>query len=76
MINSGREWDWMDNKPKVKMIRIIKKWLGKETDPPKEMVLKNLKQILQLLEDDVPYIATQRIKFLMSDIENDRLNKK
>jgi hypothetical protein len=53
----------------------VKKWLGNEVNPPKKVVLKNLNQILQLLEDDAPYIATQRIKFLISDIEKGRLIK-
>lgn len=51
----------------------IKKWLG-EPNPSKKEVLKNLNQILQLIESDSPYIAAQRIKFLISDIENNKLN--
>tara|TARA_R110000796_G_scaffold203950_1_gene320133 strand:- start:839 stop:1018 length:180 start_codon:yes stop_codon:yes gene_type:complete len=52
----------------------IKKWLG-EPNPSKKKVLKNLNQILQLIESDSSYIAGQRIKFLISDIENNKLNK-
>ncbi len=39
----------------------------------KRLVLKNLNQIKQLLEEDSPYIAKERIKFLIDDIENDKL---
>ena len=39
----------------------------------KRLVIKNLNQILKLLEDKSPYLATDRIKFLISDIENDKL---
>ena len=37
----------------------------------KPNIVKNLKQIKQLLEEDSPYIATERIKWLISDIEKD-----
>jgi hypothetical protein len=37
------------------------------------LVLKNLNQIKQLLEEDSPYMATERIKWLIDDIENDKL---
>ena len=39
----------------------------------KRLVIKNLNQIKQLLEEDSPYIAKERIKFLIDDIENDKL---
>lgn len=60
----------------------VKEWLkeGKEFDTPKNplcskrLVNKNLSQILQLLEEDSPYIAKERIKFLISDIENGKLD--
>lgn len=40
----------------------------------KRLVKKNLNQILSLLEDDSPYIAKERIKFLIDDIENGKLD--
>ena len=40
----------------------------------KSEITKNLKQIKQLLEEDSPMIAKERIKFLISDIENGKLN--
>ena len=36
----------------------------------KRLVIKNLIQINQLLEDESPYIAGERIKFLIHDIES------
>ena len=36
----------------------------------KRLVIKNLIQINQLLEEESPYIAQQRIKFLIDDIES------
>lgn len=39
----------------------------------KRLVLKNLSQILNLLEDDCPSMATERIKWLITDIESDKL---
>ena len=42
----------------------------------KKRCLKNLNQILQLIESDSPYIAGQRIRFLISDIEGNKLNEK
>ena len=57
----------------------VKEWLSEGYTPPsnplcsKRLVIKNLKQILQLLEDESPYIAADRIKFLISDIEDDKL---
>jgi len=55
----------------------VKDWLkeGKEfkvKNPlcSKRLVIKNLNQIQQLLEEDSPYIAKERIKWLISDIEN------
>jgi hypothetical protein len=59
----------------------VKDWLkeGKEfkvKNPlcSKRLVTKNLSQILKLLEEDSPYIAKERIKFLISDIENGKLD--
>ncbi len=60
----------------------VKDWLkeGKEFDTPKNplcskrLVKKNLNQILSLLEDDSVYIAKERIKFLIDDIENGKLD--
>ena len=51
---------------------------GKDLKPSnplcsKRLVVKNLKQILSLLEEDSPYIAKERIKWLISDIEADKL---
>lgn len=40
----------------------------------KRLVIKNLIQINQLLEEDSPYIANERIKFLINDIENGKLD--
>lgn len=34
-------------------------------------IVKNLNQIKELLEEDSPYIAQERIKWLISDIEKD-----
>tara|TARA_E500000331_G_C17256205_1_gene713182 strand:- start:2342 stop:2554 length:213 start_codon:yes stop_codon:yes gene_type:complete len=55
----------------------VKEWLreGKEIkikNPlcSKRLVVKNLKQIKQLLEEDSPYIAKERIGFLIDEIEN------
>jgi len=39
----------------------------------KRLVLKNLNQILNLLEDDCPSMATERIQWLITDIESDKL---
>ena len=36
----------------------------------KRLVIKNLIQINQLLEEESPYIANERIKFLIHDIES------
>jgi hypothetical protein len=59
----------------------VKDWLkeGKEfkvKNPlcSKRLVIKNLNQIQQLLEEDSPYIAKERIKWLISDIENGNLD--
>ena len=59
----------------------VKEWLneGKEikvNNPlcSKRLVTKNLSQILQLLEEDAPIIASERIKFLITDIENGKLD--
>ena len=59
----------------------VKEWLreGKEIQVKnplcsKRLVIKNLSQILELLEEDSPYIAKERIKFLISDIENGKLD--
>ena len=40
----------------------------------KRLVIKNLIQINQLLEDESPYIANERIKFLIHDIESGKLD--
>ena len=34
-------------------------------------IVKNLKQIKELLEEDAPIMATERIKWLISDIEKE-----
>ena len=58
----------------------VQEWIDKRFTPKpknpllfKRLVLKNLNQILSLLEEDSPYIAKERIKFLIDDIENDKL---
>ena len=38
----------------------------------KSEITKNLKQIKQLLEEDAPILAKERIGFLINDIENER----
>ena len=40
----------------------------------KRLLIKNLIQINQLLEDESPYIANERIKFLIHDIESGKLD--
>ena len=59
----------------------VREWLteGKEikvNNPlcSKRLVTKNLSQILELLEDDCPIMASERIKFLITDIENGKLD--
>jgi len=59
----------------------VKEWLseGKELKVKtplcsKRLVTQNLSQILELLEEDSPYIAKERIKFLINDIENGKLD--
>lgn len=59
----------------------VKDWLkeGKEIEVKnplcsKRLVIKNLNQIKELLEEDSPYIAKERIKFLISDIESGKLD--
>ena len=59
----------------------VREWLteGKEikvNNPlcSKRLVTKNLSQILELLEDDCPIMATERIKLLITDIENGKLD--
>jgi hypothetical protein len=59
----------------------VKEWMkeGKEFKAKnplcsKRLVKKNLSQILELLESDSPLIASERIKFLISDIENGKLD--
>jgi len=59
----------------------VKDWLseGKELKVKtplcsKRLVTQNLSQILELLEEDSPYIAKERIKFLINDIENGKLD--
>ena len=57
----------------------VQEWIDKGFTPApnplvsKRLVLKNLNQIKKLLEEDAPYIATERIKWLIEDIENDKL---
>jgi len=58
----------------------VQEWIDKGFTPKaknpllsKRLVLKNLNQILSLLEEDSPYIAKERIKFLIDDIEGDKL---
>ena len=52
----------------------VQEWLDNGATPPpnplcsKRLVIKNLNQILNLLEEDSPYIAKERIKFLIDDI--------
>ncbi len=59
----------------------VKEWLSEGYTPPsnplcsKRLVIKNLNQILQLLKEESPYIAEERIKFLIADIENDKLKE-
>ena len=55
----------------------VKDWLreGKEIKAKnplcsKRLVSKNLNQILQLLEEDSPYMAKMRIEMLIDEIEN------
>ena len=49
--------------------------IGEDTTPPtnplcsKRLVIKNLLQIKELLEEDSPFIARERIGFLIKDIE-------
>lgn len=59
----------------------VKDWLSegrefKVKNPmcSKRLVIKNLNQIKELLEDDSPYLAKERIKFLIDDIENGKLD--
>jgi len=59
----------------------VKDWLNegneiKVKNPlcSKRLVTKNLSQILELLESDVPIMALERIKFLITDIENGKLD--
>ncbi len=52
----------------------VQEWLESGYTPApnplcsKRLVIKNLNQILNLLEEDSPYIAKERIKFLIDDI--------
>jgi len=54
----------------------VQEWLESGYKPApnplcsKRLVIKNLIQINQLLEDESPYIAGERIKFLIHDIES------
>ena len=59
----------------------VKEWMneGKEIKIKsplcsKRLVTKNLSQILELLESDTPIMASERIKFLITDIENGKLD--
>ena len=73
---------YLSNKIKDMSLRdTVKEWLneGKEIKVKnplcsKRLVIKNLNQIFQLLEEDSPMIASERIKFLISDIENGKLD--
>lgn len=57
-----------------------REWIDKGFTPSpkplcsKRLVLKNLNQILNLLEEDSPYIAKERIKFLIDDIGSGKLD--
>jgi len=54
----------------------VQEWIDKGFTPAKSplcskrSVIKNLNQINQLLIEESPYIAQQRIKFLIDDIES------
>ena len=58
----------------------VKDWIDNGFTPApnplcsKRLVIKNLIQINQLLEDESPYIASERIKFLINDIESGKLD--
>ena len=58
----------------------VQEWLESGYTPApnplcsKRSVIHNLTQILQLIEDGSPYIAGERIKFLINDIENGKLD--
>ena len=58
----------------------VQGWIDKGFTPAqsplcsKRLVIKNLIQINQLLEDESPYIASERIKFLINDIETGKLD--
>ena len=58
----------------------VQDWIDKGFTPApsplcsKRLVIKNLIQINQLLEDESPYIAGERIKFLINDIETGKLD--
>jgi len=41
-----------------------------------DMIIRNLEQIQQLLEEDSPYIAKERIKLLIWDIKDTKNNGK
>jgi hypothetical protein len=58
----------------------VQDWIDKGFTPApsplcsKRLVIKNLIQINQLLEEESPYIASERIKFLINDIETGKLD--
>ena len=58
----------------------VQDWIDKGFTPApnplcsKRLVIKNLIQINQLLEEESPYIANERIKFLIHDIESGKLD--
>jgi len=58
----------------------VQEWIDKGLTPApnpmcsKRLVIKNLIQILSLVEQGSPYIASERIKFLINDIENGKLD--
>jgi hypothetical protein len=58
----------------------VQEWIDKGFTPKasnplvsKRLVQKNLKEILSLLDSDCPKMASERIKWLIDDIDNDKL---
>jgi len=66
----ARVQEWLDNGHKDSEGKISVFTPAKSPLCSKRLVLKNLIQIHQLLEDESPYFAKERIKFLINDIEN------
>lgn len=56
--------DWLDNGVTVEVSNPL---------VSKRLIQKNLQQILSLLEDDCPKMAEERIKWLIDDINKDKL---